>query len=136
MELLDLVRVFFALVAVIGMIGLAAIIAKKLGFQNGAAAFRRTRRLAVVETLAIDQRRRAAIISCDGREHLIIIDQSRVSVIERGLPARESAEETDPIAAHANALTQRSLNVPEAVVRFMQRAPRDHTTALRAAGVL
>lgn len=136
MELLDIARIVFALMAVIGMIGLAAIAARKLGLHNGVMSLGRARRLAVVETLAIDQRRRAAIIACDGREHLIILDASRVTVIERAIPAREAAEEADPIAARATVEPLKTLHVPEAVVRLLQRAPRDRTMALRTAGVL
>lgn len=136
MELLEIARIFFALLAVVGMIGLAAVAARKLGLANGAVSFNRARRLAVVETLPLDQRRRAAIIACDGREHLIILDQSRVTVIERAIPAREAAEEADPIAARATAEPLRTLHVPEAVVRFLQKGPRDQTPALRAAGIL
>lgn len=136
MELLDVARIAFALIAVLGMIGLAAVAAKKLGLQNGLPSHGRARRLAVVETLAIDQRRRAAIIACDGREHLVVIDQTRVTVIERAIPPRETSIETDPIAARAAAEPVRALHVPEAVVRLLQRAPRDRIMAFRSAGVL
>lgn len=134
MELIDLARIFFALIAVIGMIGLAALAAKKLGLQNGAVALNRMRRLTLIETLPIDQRRRAAIIACDGREHLIILDQARVTVVEKAIPAREPAE-VDPIAARAIAPV-RALHVPPAVMNLIHRAPRDKTMALRAAGII
>lgn len=135
MELIDLARIFFALIAVIGMIGLAALAAKKLGLQNGAAALNRIRRLTLIETLPIDQRRRAAIIACDGREHLIILDQARVTVVEKAIPAREPAE-VDPIAARASAPTVKPLHVPAAVMNLIHRAPRDKTMALRVAGII
>jgi hypothetical protein len=48
MELIDIGRIFFALIAVIGMIGLAAFAAKKLGLQNGAVALNRARRLILI----------------------------------------------------------------------------------------
>jgi flagellar protein FliO/FliZ len=136
MEVIDIARIFFALIAVLGMIGLAAIAAKRFGLQNGAAAFGRERRLALVETFAIDQRRRAAIIACDGREHLIILDQARVTVVERAIPARETQEAADPIAARASVSPFRKLQVPAAVMNLIHRAPRDRTMALRAAGII
>lgn len=136
MELIDIGRIFFALIAVIGMIGLAAFAAKKLGLQNGAVALNRVRRLTLIETLPIDQRRRAAIIACDGREHLIILDQARVTVVEKAIPAREPAETVDPIAARAIAPAVKSLQVPPAVLNLIHRAPRDKTMALRAAGII
>jgi flagellar protein FliO/FliZ len=136
MEIIDVARIAFALVAVLGMIGLVAIAARKLGLQNGIAPTRQGKRLAIVETMALDQRRRAAIISCDGREHLLILDQTRITVIERAIPPREVAIGADPIAARASVEPLRTLHVPDAVVRFLQRAPRDQTMALRSAGVL
>lgn len=100
MDLLDFSRIFFALIAVLGMIGLCAMIAKKIGFASGAVGFQKKRRLAIVETLPLDARRRAAIIRCDGREHLVIIGQTGETLIEANIPAIEvSAEETTPIAA-------------------------------------
>lgn len=136
MEFFDIARVLFALIAVVGMIGLCAIAARKLGLQDGALPMRQARRLALVETMALDQRRRAAIISCDGREHLIILDQSSVTIVESGIPAREAAAGDDPIASRAAAAPVKSLHVPAGVMRLIQRAPQDKTMALRAAGVI
>ncbi|MFZ5618463.1 MAG: flagellar biosynthetic protein FliO [Pseudomonadota bacterium] len=136
MELIDIARIVFALIAVIGMIGLAAVAARKLGLQNGALSLARARRLSLVETLPIDQRRRAAIIACDGREHLIILDAARVTVIERGLPQRETASGEEPVAVRAHATPSHALHVPAAVSRFLKRAGRDQIGAFRAAGAL
>ncbi|MGD9801299.1 MAG: flagellar biosynthetic protein FliO [Parvularculaceae bacterium] len=136
MELIDIARIASSLIAVLGMIGLAALAAKKFGLQNGAFAARRTRRLALVETLPLDQRRRAAIISCDGREHLVILDQSRVTVIERAIPDRQLAQAEDPIAQSAEWPSPKKLHAPKTVINFLHRAPRDQTSALRAAGVI
>lgn len=136
MELIDIARIGFSLVAVLGMIGLAAFAAKKFGLQNGAIAGARARRLALVETLPLDQRRRAAIISCDGREHLVILDQGRVTLIESGIPARDAGNTEDPLIRFADSPAKKKLHVPQSVVKFLQRAPHDETTALRAAGIL
>lgn len=136
MDPVELARIFFALIAVIGMIGLAAAAAKKLGLQNGVVALNRARRLAIIETLQLDQRRRAAIIACDGREHLIILDQARITVVEKAIPAREAADAVDPLAARAIVPPFRSLHVPPAVLNLIHRAPRDKTMALRAAGII
>lgn len=136
MVLLDIARIVFALIAVIGMIGLAAVAVKKLGLQSGAISLQRARRLAIVETLSLDPRRRAAIIACDGREHLIILDAARVTVIERAIPAREAAESADPFALVAATAPAKKLHVPETVTKLLRRAPRDRTMALRAAGII
>ncbi len=136
MPLIDIARILFALIAVVGMIGIVAIGAKKLGLQNGALSFQRARRLALVETMNLDQRRRAAILRCDDREHLIVFDAGRITVIEQGIPRREIADDADPIAAAAATAPSRKLQVPAPVVRLLQRVPRDETRAFRAAGIL
>ncbi|MBB5519189.1 FliO/MopB family protein [Amphiplicatus metriothermophilus] len=94
MDLLSLSRIFFALLLVIGLIAVCALAARRLGLAQGAAALGRKRRLALVETLALDARRRLAIIRCDGREHLVVLGPAGETVIARGLPALEP-EETD-----------------------------------------
>ena len=91
MTLFDIARLLFSLIAVLGMIGLAALAAKRLGFA-GAVGVQRARRLALVETLAFDQKRRAAILRCDGREHLIVFDGAAVTVIDRDIPAAPAGE--------------------------------------------
>ncbi len=135
MELIDVSRIVFALIAVIGMIGLAAIAAKKLGLANGSIALSRARRLALVETLSLDPKRRAAIIACDGREHLIILDQTRVTVIERAIPAREPLPTADPLEAVAVEPVRR-IQISPPVVNLFSRAPFDQAGRLRAAGLL
>lgn len=100
MDILDLSRIFFALIAVLGMIGLCAMIAKKAGFISGAMGIQKKRRLTIVETLPLDARRRAAIIRCDGREHLVILGQTSETLIEANIPTCEIAEEIlAPVAA-------------------------------------
>lgn len=87
MDILDLSRIFFALIAVLGMIGLCAMIAKKAGLVSGAVGLAKKRRLQLVETLPLDARRRAAIIRCDGREHLVILGQTSETLVEANIPA-------------------------------------------------
>jgi flagellar protein FliO/FliZ len=133
MEIIDIARIVFALVAVLGMIGLAALAAKKLGLQNGSMSLQRARRLSIVETLSLDPKHRLAIVACDGREHLVVLGATRVSVIERSIPAREPVAADDPLASLA---PSRKLHAPFPVIRMLQRAPRDQTVALRAAGII
>ncbi|HXI87676.1 MAG TPA: flagellar biosynthetic protein FliO [Parvularculaceae bacterium] len=92
MDLAALSRIAFALIAVLGMIGLCGLAAKKLGIAAGAAALSNRRRLQLVETMPVDARRRAAIIRCDGREHLVIMGPASETVIETDIPAIETAE--------------------------------------------
>lgn len=125
MTLFEIARLLFALIAVIGMIGLAAFAAKRMGLA-GANGFQRARRLQLVETLAFDQRRRAAILRCDGREHLIVLDASSVTVIDADIPAPAAAPPTQaPSMAPVNAMLAR-----------LTPRPIDGAVRLRAVGGL
>lgn len=128
MATIEFFRIVFALVAVLGLIGIVALAVRNLRATQFATA---SRRLALVETLAIGPRRRAAILSCDGREHLLVLDQDSVMVVEQGIPARAAVT----AETHA-APPPRKLGVPPSVIRMLQGRPLDETVALRAAGVL
>ncbi len=88
----EIIRVIFALMAVIGLIGLGALALRKAGLLTASGGFVRKRRLALVETLALDARRRLAIIKCDGAEHLVILGPNSETLIAENLEgAPESA---------------------------------------------
>ncbi len=78
----DYLKFFFALVLVIGVIVLLPMLARKYGrlpnFSGGGGA----RRLAVVETLALDARRRLVLIRRDQREYLLLLGQSSEIVVD------------------------------------------------------
>ncbi len=77
----ELARIAIALVAVLGMIGGGAMLAKRLGLASQGVAIGAKRRLAIVESMALDARRRVAIIRCDNAEHLILLGANGESVI-------------------------------------------------------
>lgn len=87
MELAEIARVFFALIAVLGLIGLAALAARKAGLISASGGVVRKRRLAIIETLAIDARRRVAIIKCDDKEHLVVLGANSETLVESDLDA-------------------------------------------------
>lgn len=95
MDLVDISRMFFGLLAVLAMIGLCAIAAKKAGLAANGGAFGGKRRLMLVETFALDARRKLAIIRCDGREHLLLLGSASETVIDADLPARADALEAE-----------------------------------------
>jgi flagellar protein FliO/FliZ len=128
MNPLEIARIAFALLFVLGLIALAAALARKSGLID---ATRRTRRLALVETLPIDARRRAAILRCDGRDHLVVLTHEGVAVIESGLTAPEEAAPFQQVDALAP--TRRSAKIV-AFNRLFQRNLIDETERLRGAG--
>ena len=109
MALEEIVRVVFALAVVIALIGGGAGVAKRFGLANAGAGLVRKRRLALVETLAIDAKRRAAIIRCDDREHLVVLNPNSATVVARDLagdapqPDEERADAAPEAGDEANA---------------------------------
>ena len=80
MDLAALVRAIFALALTLGLIGLAAVALRKYGPDaiSRISAQKKDRRLKIVETLTLDPGRRVMIVSCDGRERLIILGEGRL----------------------------------------------------------
>ena len=81
MDVPDFLRAVFALALTLGLIGLAAVLARRYG---PSALFRMQqttkaqRRLAVVETLMLDPARRLVIVRCDDRERLLLLGEGRM----------------------------------------------------------
>ena len=96
MDASDFIRFAAALVFVLALIGAGAFGLRALGLtpQMGKLRIGSKRRLAVVETLHLDPKRRLAIVSRDGVEHLILLGAQSETVIEANIPL---AEEDVPI---------------------------------------
>ena len=88
---------FFAFVAVLALIGLAAWLVRRFaGNRLGANANRgRMPRLAVIDAAAVDGRRRLVLVRRDNVEHLLMIGGPTDIVVEpnivRAMPARDQA---------------------------------------------
>ncbi|NQV85079.1 MAG: FliO/MopB family protein [Rhodospirillales bacterium] len=95
MEFSGYIRFLLALVFVIGLIGIAATMARRFGLGFPAAAMKKStnRRLSVVEAAPLDGRRRMVLVRRDDTEHLIILGPNSETVIESGIkaPARDTA---------------------------------------------
>ena len=76
----DFLRALFALVLTLGLIGLGAVALRRFGPQALArfAAPKKDRRLAVVESLVLDPARRLVIVSCDGKEQVLLLGEGQV----------------------------------------------------------
>ena len=108
MDLLDIPRVIFALLIVIGLIGLGAAAAQR--YQNTAARLNRlsSRRLKIIETLYLDPKRRVLIIRRDDREHVVLLGPQTEAIIETDIEAVYEPEQ-DP----AQLLPQDSFDLGE-----------------------
>ncbi len=78
----DIARIIFALSSVVLMLSAGAYLMQRLGLAHGRPAARK-RRLKLVETLQLDPKRRAALIRCDGEEHLVILNANSATVVAR-----------------------------------------------------
>ena len=74
-----------ALGVVIALILILAWIARRAGLGGRVRVQGRPRRLAVVEALTLDPKRRLVIIRRDGTEHLLVLGSGGETVIERGI---------------------------------------------------
>ncbi len=78
------VKAIGSLVFVLGLIAGAAWIARRFGAAGGTMLGRSKRRLGLVETLPLDNRRRLLLVRRDGVEHLLLIGGGSDLVVEGG----------------------------------------------------
>lgn len=83
MDVIEIARYFGALTLVLGLVGLAWVVARKYGLP-GMVSPSGSRRLAVVETLMLDARHKLYLIRRDGTEHLIVLGPQGAATIETG----------------------------------------------------
>ncbi len=84
-------RFLLALIFVIALIGVAAMLARRmgLGFPIQASKGRGERRIGVVEVAPLDGRRRLVLVRRDDVEHLLVVSPNSETVIETGIKAGE-----------------------------------------------
>lgn len=102
MTLLDVSRIIFSLIAVIGLIGVFAILAKRLSVVQANFANRQQKRLQLMETLSIDPKRKLAIIRCDGQQHLIMFGAQGECVIDAQILNHPAAPSQSDFISHNN----------------------------------
>lgn len=80
MNLADFARAVFALAFTLGLMGLCAVALRRFG-PDALSRFggpKKQRRLAILETLVLDPSRRLVLVSCDGREQLLLLGEGRL----------------------------------------------------------
>ena len=100
MPLAELVRTIAALAVTLGLIGLAAVAARRFGPETRKrlqAARGRTRRLAVVESLMLDPQRRLVLVRVDDREQLLLLGEGSL-LTPSTAPARAPTPAPEPAA--------------------------------------
>ncbi len=79
---------FSALLLVIALILALAWIARRLGVMGRFTTTGGKRRLAIVEVLPLDAKRRLVLVKRDGTEHLVLLGITGDVVVEGGIGAR------------------------------------------------
>ena len=82
MSSIDYLRFVAALAFVLGLIVLLAWLARR--YRLGGATARADRRLAVLEVLPVDPRRKVVLIRCDEREFLLLLGQDGNRLLGQG----------------------------------------------------
>lgn len=101
MEVTEILRFIASLAFIIGLIGLCAYVAKRLGLATGGiTSTSGQKRLAIVEVKVVDAKHRLVLIRRDDREHLVLLGGERDLLIEAGIeaPAVEPAAEATNVA--------------------------------------
>lgn len=80
-------RFFVALLAVVALIFVVAWVARRLGLGGRFVPVGgKRRRLAVVEVMPLDGKRRLVLLRRDGTEHLVLLGATGDLVVESGIP--------------------------------------------------
>lgn len=85
MEMSDYLRTVSALVLVLGLILGLLWLLRRIGVPGMVLARQASRRLSVVESLALDSRRRLVLVRRDGREHLLLLGAAADLVVEASI---------------------------------------------------
>ena len=86
MDITDYFKFFAALIFVLAMMGGLAFALKKLGLAGvGGGLMTGKRRLKTIEMINIDAKNKAAIIECDDKQHLVLLNAGNASIIESNI---------------------------------------------------
>jgi len=92
-------RFILALVFVIALIGVLAVLTRRLGFGFPVGVSKSTgeRRIEVVEIAPLDARRKLVLVRRDDVEHLLVVSPTTELVVERGI--RDGSDFRDALEA-------------------------------------
>lgn len=91
MSIADYSQFVLALLFVLGLIGAAALVARRFGLGQNLRPSSGRRRLTIIESMALDGKRRLLLVRRDDVEHLLLLGPSSELVVERGSAAARDA---------------------------------------------
>ena len=95
MELISfsqIAQLLFALAFVVALMGGLALIVKKLGLAHTAPVYKGKKRLKIIESQALDARRRLVLVQCDDKQHLVMLGINSDTVIQTDIKPVEDNE--------------------------------------------
>ena len=95
MELISfsqIAQLLLALAFVVALMGGLALIVKKLGLSHSAPVYKGKKRLKIVESQALDARRRLVLVQCDDKQHLVMLGINSDTVIQTDIKPVEDTE--------------------------------------------
>jgi len=94
MEMHDYIKFFAALIFVLCLMGGLSYVLKRFNLGGGGIISPSKKRLKIVEILPLEARRKAVLIACDDKEHLVILGASGETVVETDINA--AAHKNEP----------------------------------------
>ena len=93
MSFADLARAIFALAITLGLVGLAAVAARRFGpeWMIRLQRPKTERRLAIIESLPLDPARRLVLVRLDSTERLLLLGEGRIIADVAAAPTTERA---------------------------------------------
>jgi len=88
MPIADIARAVFALAITLGLVGLAAVVARRFGpeWLTRLQRPKADRRLAIIESLPLDPARRLVLVRLDASERLLLLGEGRMLADVAALP--------------------------------------------------
>lgn len=106
MDTTTYLKFVIALVFVLALIGVLATVARKLGMGPRSGIMAKDKRLALIESMAIDAKHRVCLIQRDNVQHLVLLGNDTDTVIETGIdaPPLPKAQSDETVVSFGQAL--------------------------------
>ncbi len=95
MDYASIAQALLALVFVIGLIGVFALVAKRMGLGVPSPALgNKNKRVVVLEVTPVDAKRRLVLFRRDDQEHLVLLGMNGEHVVESNIQSTQSFPDT------------------------------------------
>ncbi len=85
----QILKLIAALVFVIALMGGLSLIIRKLGLADNMPTKIGQKRLNIIESQALDARRRLVLVQCDDQQHLVLLGPNGDTIVQTGIKQPE-----------------------------------------------